>query len=168
MAGEQRVLELRHHRVLVARTPLKSGSPAATFSIACSRTSCLTGRDTQPDALSAPSVVGRSSPCGGHVAMRRTYPGVPADGHAGTRSPGATAHLATLSSMSARGDWVATEADDDVRRHGIGLDADDHDWTPVAVPGHWRDTPKFATSDGPLMYRHRFTSEPPARAAGGG
>ncbi len=67
-----------------------------------------------------------------------------------------------FSAMSALGDWVATEADDDVRRHGIGLDADDHDWTPVAVPGHWRDTAKFASSDGPLMYRHRFESEPPA------
>ncbi len=63
--------------------------------------------------------------------------------------------------MSAAGEWVATEADDDVRRHGIGLDADDGDWTPVDVPGHWRDTPKFASSDGPFMYRHRFTAPPP-------
>ncbi len=64
--------------------------------------------------------------------------------------------------MSARGGWVATEADDDIRRNGIGLDADDEHWAPVPVPGHWRDTPKFATSDGPLMYRHHFTAAPPA------
>ena len=63
--------------------------------------------------------------------------------------------------MTSRGDWVATEADDDVRRYGIGLDTDDSGWAPIAVPGHWRDTPKFATSDGPLMYRHRFRSTPP-------
>ena len=37
--------------------------------------------------------------------------------------------------MTAAGKWVATEADDDVRRHGIGLDADDDDWAPVEVPG---------------------------------
>jgi len=64
--------------------------------------------------------------------------------------------------MELEGAWVAAEADDEVRRHGIGLDTDDSDWEPVAVPGHWQDTPKFATSDGPLMYRHRFTAEPPA------
>lgn len=64
--------------------------------------------------------------------------------------------------MDLSGPWFAAEADDDVRRHGIGLDADDTAWEKVTVPGHWRDHPKFATSDGPVMYRRRFTAPVPA------
>jgi beta-mannosidase len=63
--------------------------------------------------------------------------------------------------MHLTGVWLAAEADDDVRRSGIGLDADDSGWTPVPVPGHWQDTTEFATSDGPVMYRHAFTAPPP-------
>ncbi len=64
--------------------------------------------------------------------------------------------------MELSGRWVATVADDDVRRFGLGLDADDHDWHPIAVPGHWQHAPRFADSDGPIMYRHRFSCAPPA------
>ncbi len=53
--------------------------------------------------------------------------------------------------MELDGGWRAVEADDDIRRHGIGLVADDHDWHDISVPGHWRNHPKFATSDGPVM-----------------
>jgi beta-mannosidase len=63
--------------------------------------------------------------------------------------------------MDLSGVWLAAEADDDVRRHGIGIDADDHAWEPVPVPGHWADTPKFAASDGPLMYRRAFALPTP-------
>ncbi len=65
--------------------------------------------------------------------------------------------------MELPGPWVATEADDDVRRHGIGVNgiADDADWTEVDVPGHWQRHPKFATSNGPLMYRTRFSAPAP-------
>ncbi len=63
------------------------------------------------------------------------------------------------------GRWVAAEADDDIRRYGIGLDTDEHNWEPVEVPGHWRDTDKFASSDGPIMYRHRFSASPPVDGA---
>ncbi len=70
-----------------------------------------------------------------------------------------------LSRRELSGRWVAVEADDDVRRYGIGLDTDDTQWEPVTVPGHWRDTPKFAASDGPLMYRHRFSADPPSEGA---
>ncbi|MFN3255798.1 MAG: glycoside hydrolase family 2 protein [Ilumatobacter sp.] len=63
--------------------------------------------------------------------------------------------------MELAGRWVATEADDDVRRFGIGLDADDSSWLRVDVPGHWQHTPAFAASNGPLMYRHRFACDPP-------
>ncbi|MGB0112136.1 MAG: hypothetical protein WBP59_02850 [Ilumatobacteraceae bacterium] len=64
--------------------------------------------------------------------------------------------------MELSGGWVAAEADDDVRRHGIGLDTDDSTWEPIDVPGHWRNHPKFAASDGPVMYRHAFSAETPA------
>ncbi len=58
--------------------------------------------------------------------------------------------------------WRASVADDDTRRSGVGLDHDDSDWPVVPVPGHWRTTPEFADSDGPLIYRHRFHLDPPA------
>ena len=60
------------------------------------------------------------------------------------------------------GGWVARVADDDVRRDGVGLDHDDAGWPEVPVPGHWRSTPEFAETDGPLLYRHRFHLSPPA------
>ncbi len=63
--------------------------------------------------------------------------------------------------MELGGRWVAIEADDDVRRTGIGLDADDSEWSAIDVPGHWQHDSAFAASDGPVMYRHRFESDPP-------
>ncbi|MEP1126467.1 MAG: hypothetical protein ABJH68_21490 [Ilumatobacter sp.] len=63
--------------------------------------------------------------------------------------------------MELDGRWVARVATDDVRRFGIGLDADDSDWDVVSVPGHWQHESAFADSDGPLMYRHRFRSDAP-------
>jgi beta-mannosidase len=59
------------------------------------------------------------------------------------------------------GIWRATEADDDLRRGAIGLDTDDSAWEEIEVPGHWRNHPKFAASDGPLLYRHRFSAPAP-------
>jgi beta-mannosidase len=59
------------------------------------------------------------------------------------------------------GIWRATEADDDLRRGAIGLDTDDSAWEAIAVPGHWRNHPKFASSDGPLLYRQRFAAPGP-------
>lgn len=67
--------------------------------------------------------------------------------------------------MDLSGEWRAVIADDEVRRNGVGLDADDADWEPVRVPGHWRSTPAFAESNGPLLYRTRFELDvpPPGR-----
>ena len=58
--------------------------------------------------------------------------------------------------MDLSGPWRAALADDDLRRGALGLDYDDNGWEPVPVPGHWRSTPAFAESDGPLLYRTRF------------
>ena len=63
--------------------------------------------------------------------------------------------------MELSGIWRATEADDDLRRGAIGLDTDDSAWEAIAVPGHWRNHPKFASSDGPLLYRQRFAAPGP-------
>ena len=63
--------------------------------------------------------------------------------------------------MELAGRWVATEANDDVRRFGIGLDSDDSHWRPIEVPGHWQHAEHLADSIGPVMYRHRFTSSAP-------
>ncbi|MEZ5259992.1 MAG: hypothetical protein R2705_24835 [Ilumatobacteraceae bacterium] len=59
------------------------------------------------------------------------------------------------------GDWRAALADDELRRSAVGLDADDSGWEPITVPGHWRDVPAFADSDGPLLYRRRFELDEP-------
>ena len=62
--------------------------------------------------------------------------------------------------MDLSGTWRAAIADDDLRRSAFALDFDDEDWEPVTVPGHWRSTPAFAGSDGPLIYRTRFELDP--------
>src|SRR5262245_17116983 len=63
--------------------------------------------------------------------------------------------------MDLSGLWRAALADDDLRRTGIGLDTDDRSWAEIDVPGHWRAHPAFEQSDGPVLYRTRFTLEPP-------
>ena len=37
---------------------------------------------------------------------------------------------------------------------------DDSTWPELPVPGHWRSHPEFATSDGPVLHRRRFRTEP--------
>ncbi|MDO8362750.1 MAG: hypothetical protein Q7V88_07625 [Actinomycetota bacterium] len=64
--------------------------------------------------------------------------------------------------MELSGPWRACIADDDVRREGVGLEYDDSAWPTIAVPGHWRSTPAFSASDGPLLYRHRLHLPTPA------
>ncbi|MBA3282850.1 MAG: hypothetical protein H0U29_11525, partial [Acidimicrobiia bacterium] len=66
--------------------------------------------------------------------------------------------------MELGGPWQAIVADDDRRRTWLdeAVEATDGDWEPVAVPGHWQSTPTFADTDGPLLYRTRFTHDRPA------
>ena len=63
--------------------------------------------------------------------------------------------------MELGGIWLAAPADDDLRRTYADPGFDDAGWEPIAVPGHWRTTPAFADSDGPLLYRRRFDHSPP-------
>ncbi len=57
------------------------------------------------------------------------------------------------------GEWSAIEADDDLRRSFPRPELDDSSWQPVRIPGHWQAEPRFAASDGPLLYRRRFEME---------
>src|SRR2546421_4738725 len=56
--------------------------------------------------------------------------------------------------------WRAREAEGDLHQRFVEPGFDDSDWAPIAVPGHWRSTPAFADSDGPVLYRHRFPVTP--------
>src|SRR5829696_1230537 len=58
--------------------------------------------------------------------------------------------------------WLATPADDDLRRFYQDGDFDDAAWLPITVPGHWRSAPAFADADGPLLARCRFDAPRPA------
>jgi len=58
--------------------------------------------------------------------------------------------------------WLATPADEDLRRSFADPDLDDAGWEPIAVPGHWRSNPAFADHDGPLLHRTRFEQAPGA------
>jgi len=64
--------------------------------------------------------------------------------------------------MELSGTWRAAPASDDLRRtwHDDGFD--DSGWEPVQVPGHWRSSPTFGDSEGPLLYRHAFSADVPA------
>lgn len=63
--------------------------------------------------------------------------------------------------MQLDGVWRAVEADDDLRRDGTGLGIDDSSWPEITVPGHWRSHPHLADSDGPILYRRRFSHPAP-------
>ncbi len=64
--------------------------------------------------------------------------------------------------MDLTGTWRAAVADDDLRRTWHEDDFDDRAWEETAVPGHWRSTPAFADTDGPLLYRRPFDAMGPA------
>jgi beta-mannosidase len=57
--------------------------------------------------------------------------------------------------------WRAAAADDHLRRSYTEHDFDDAAWHPITVPGHWRSSPGFEDSDGPLLHRCRFQASSP-------
>ena len=64
--------------------------------------------------------------------------------------------------MDLSGLWKAQLADEDLRRVFHLEEFDDASWPSIEVPGHWRTTADFAATDGPLLYRRRFTYPTPA------
>ena len=65
--------------------------------------------------------------------------------------------------MELTGEWRAAEADDDLRRCWQDDAFDASGWEPISVPGHWRSTPAFSETDGPLLYHLTFESAPPPK-----
>ena len=64
--------------------------------------------------------------------------------------------------MELTGTWRAALADEELRRSWHDDAFDDSAWEAVEVPGHWRSSPAFADSDGPLLYRRSFEAPGPA------
>src|SRR5579859_5223874 len=52
--------------------------------------------------------------------------------------------------------WRAAVADDELRRFYPQVGFDDRSWEPIGPLSHWRSTPAFADSDGPILYRVDF------------
>ena len=67
-----------------------------------------------------------------------------------------------LDALDLSGTWRATEASGDLAKTFAAPDFDDSDWREVTVPGHWRSEPGFGESDGPVLYRRAFSTEPAA------
>jgi beta-mannosidase len=63
--------------------------------------------------------------------------------------------------MDLGGDWLAAASNEDLRREFASADLDESFWQTVTVPGHWRSHPAFAESDGPILYRRRFSTAGP-------
>jgi beta-mannosidase len=61
------------------------------------------------------------------------------------------------------GVWqIAPSTDERRRAITAGADEDSPDgWSDAPVPGHWRNHPTLADSDGPVLYRREFTAPPP-------
>jgi beta-mannosidase len=59
------------------------------------------------------------------------------------------------------GRWRAVEANEELRRTYPEPDFDDAGWGALEVPGHWRSTSEFASSDGPLLTRRHFETDAP-------
>ena len=63
--------------------------------------------------------------------------------------------------MDLGGDWLAAASNEDLRREFASAELDESFWQTVTVPGHWRSHPAFADSDGPILYRRRFSTAGP-------
>lgn len=66
-----------------------------------------------------------------------------------------------LPALDLGGTWRAVVADEELRRRFPDPGLDDSSWPTLAVPGQWRSSEAFATSDGPLLYRCPFTAADP-------
>ena len=58
--------------------------------------------------------------------------------------------------------WLATPADEDLRRRYPEPAFDDSSWSSIEVPGHWRSSAPFGATDGPLLHRATFDHDRPA------
>jgi beta-mannosidase len=63
--------------------------------------------------------------------------------------------------MDLAGRWRAHPADDDLRRLYHDESTGDDDWFDVTVPSPWAAEPGLDGTEGPVLYRRRFTAERP-------
>jgi beta-mannosidase len=64
-------------------------------------------------------------------------------------------------SIDLSGTWRGAVAVGDLHRRFADREFDDDGWLALTVPGHWRSQDSLATSDGPVLYRRRFSAPPP-------
>jgi beta-mannosidase len=72
------------------------------------------------------------------------------------RSGSVTWHPASVRVVDLSGEWRAHPSDAELAKSFAAPATPDNLWENVRVPHHWRTEPAFDTSDGPLLYRHRF------------
>lgn len=65
----------------------------------------------------------------------------------------------TARNLSDDADWLAAPGDEKNQGNYHLTDLDDSDWISIATPGHWRSCPALADSDGPVLYRTRFSND---------
>ena len=65
-----------------------------------------------------------------------------------------------LPSQDLGGRWAAMPSEEALRRSFPAPEFDDSCWHSMSVPGHWRQEPAFAGSDGPVLYRRSFEAAP--------
>ncbi len=64
--------------------------------------------------------------------------------------------------MDLGGTWRGAAGGEELSRRFVESDFDDADWVDLDVPGHWRSTPAFSSSDGPVLHRRTFDAPRPA------
>ena len=175
MAGEQGVLELRQHGVLVAEHPVEQRLPGGDAGDRVGPDLLLDGARLPPRRAQLADRGGRDGAASCVRRSRsRTYrpiadrrPGGSDAVRSGGRPAGGSSQIGTLPRRgSVGGVERPSVADDDLRRDGIGLDIDDSSWPERRpCPGTGGRHPKFAASDGPLLYRRRFDAATPGRRA---
>ncbi len=79
-----------------------------------------------------------------------------------TETPSLHARSRVPDTLDLTGTWRAAVADATLEREFARPSFDDRGFEPIDVPGHWRSCSAFAESDGPLLYRRRFDTTPPA------
>ena len=134
--------------------------------MALRRSSSFTGTEVHPDSRSWPTVAGAGCEAESR-SWRPTYRRPPRCCTGTAICPAsegtATDRYPRCSMVELGGTWRAAVADDDLRRTWQDDAFDDSGWEAVEVPGHWRSTPAFADTDGPLLYRRSFEADGPGR-----
>jgi len=59
--------------------------------------------------------------------------------------------------MDLSGPWRVAESTEERRTEFVDQAYSDDGWTVAEVPGHWRSVPGLESSDGPVLYRKRFS-----------